>query len=199
MLAWQMTGGPADPVTVDVALLSRVARRDADALAALYDRHNRLVFSLVLRILRDRGEAEDVLQDVFVRVWDRAESYSPALGTPAAWLARVARNRAIDRLRSRQVRSNLSAPFESAPPAADETTSGDPEGQANQAEFRRTVRAALADLPEEQRVLIDAAYFDGFTQSELAERFNLPLGTVKTRIRAGMQTLRQRLAPPRHA
>lgn len=190
-----MTGGSTNPATVDVALLSRVARRDADALAALYDRHHRLLFSLILRILGDRGEAEDVLQEVFVRVWDRADSYSSALGAPSAWLVRVARNRAIDRLRSRQVRSGLAGAMDAAPPAADGSPSSDPEGQASQAELQRTVRAALADLPEEQRVLIDAAYFDGFTQSELAERYGLPLGTVKTRIRTAMQTLRRRLAP----
>jgi RNA polymerase sigma-70 factor (ECF subfamily) len=178
----------------DIALLTRVAGRDAGALADLYDRHNRLLFSLILRVLRDRGEAEDVLQEVFVRVWDRADSYSPALGTPLAWLVRIARNRAIDRLRSRQVRANVAESYEDPPVAADTTTAGNPEELARTAEHRRAIVAALDQLPPEQRTLIDAAYFEGFTQSELAERFNLPLGTVKTRIRTAMQTLRQSLA-----
>ena len=94
----------------DIALLDRIARRDQAGLAELYDRHCRLLFSLILRILRDRGEAEDVLQEVFVRVWDRADSYNPSLGTPAAWLVRISRNRAIDRLRSRTVRAGIQAP-----------------------------------------------------------------------------------------
>jgi RNA polymerase sigma-70 factor (ECF subfamily) len=190
-----MTGGPAESTTTDVALLSRIAGGEAVAVGELYDRHHRLLFSLILRILRDRGEAEDVLQEVFVRVWNRAESYSPALGTPSAWLARIARNRAIDRLRSRQVRATLSDPLEAAPPAMDPTPAADPEGQAAAGELRRTVESALATLPPEQRTLIDAAYFEGYTQSELAERFRLPLGTVKTRVRTAMQTLRQALGP----
>ncbi len=179
----------------DIALLTRVAGRDAGALADLYDRHNRLLFSLILRVLRDRGESEDVLQEVFVRVWDRADTYSPALGTPLAWLVRIARNRAIDRLRSRQVRANVAESYEDPPVAADPTPAGNPEQLARTAEHRRAIVAALDQLPPEQRTLIDAAYFEGFTQSELAERFNLPLGTVKTRIRTAMQELRKTLGP----
>ena len=190
-----MVAGSSGSATTDIALLTRVAGRDAGALADLYDRHNRLLFSLILRVLRDRGESEDVLQEVFVRVWDRADSYSPALGTPLAWLVRIARNRAIDRLRSRQVRANIAESYEDPPVAPDATPPGHPEQLARTAEHRRAIVAALDQLPVEQRTLIDAAYFQGFTQSELAERFGLPLGTVKTRIRTAMQTLRQTLGP----
>ena len=190
-----MVAGSSGSATADIALLARVADRDAGALADLYDRHNRLLFSLILRVLRDRGESEDVLQEVFVRVWDRADSYSPALGTPLAWLVRIARNRAIDRLRSRQVRANIAESYEDPPVATDATPPGNPEQLARTAEHRRAIVAALDQLPVEQRTLIDAAYFQGFTQSELAERFGLPLGTVKTRIRTAMQTLRQTLGP----
>ena len=189
-----MVAGSSGSATADIALLTRVAGRDAGALADLYDRHNRLLFSLILRVLRDRGESEDVLQEVFVRVWDRADSYSPALGTPLAWLVRITRNRAIDRLRSRQVRANIAESHEEPPVAADATPAGNPEQLARTAEHRRAIVAALDQLPVEQRTLIDAAYFQGFTQSELADRFALPLGTVKTRIRAAMQTLRGALA-----
>jgi RNA polymerase sigma-70 factor, ECF subfamily len=181
--------------TADIALLARVADRDGAAVGELYDRHNRLLFSLILRILRDRGESEDVLQEVFVRVWDRADSYSPALGTPSAWLVRIARNRAIDRLRSRQVRANIAESYEVTPVASDETPAANPELLARTSEHRRAILAALDQLPAEQRTLIDAAYFEGCTQSELAERFNLPLGTVKTRIRTAMQELRKTLGP----
>ena len=189
-----MTAGLSGSAIADIALLTRIAGRDADALGELYDRHNRLLFSLILRILRDRGESEDVLQEVFVRVWNRADSYSQAVGTPSAWLVRIARNRAIDRLRSRQVRAHVGESHDEPPVAADLTPAGNPEQLARTAEHRRAIIAALDQLPADQRTLIDAAYFDGYTQSELAERFNLPLGTVKTRIRTAMQALRGTLA-----
>ena len=179
----------------DVALLDRIARRDEAGLAELYDRHCRLLFSLILRILRDRGEAEDVLQEVFVRVWDRADSYNPALGTPAAWLVRISRNRAIDRLRSRTVRAGIHAPeIERPEQAPDPESRADPEQSAASSEERRVIVNAIAALPPEQRSLIESAFYEGYTQSELAERFDLSLGTVKTRIRTGMQSLRRALA-----
>lgn len=179
---------------VDVALIERVAKRDATALAELYDRHHRLLFSLIVRVLRDRGESEDVLQEAFVRVWDRAGTYSATLGTPLAWLVRIARNRAIDRLRSRHVRANVAEPLDVAPAALDATSEGNPEEVTATAEQRRAIVAALDTLPAEQRQLVESAFFEGYSQSELAEKFNLPLGTVKTRIRTAMQQLRTALA-----
>ena len=187
-----VTGSPGS--AGDVRLIERIVGRDQSALAELYDRHCRLLFTLILRILKDRGEAEDVLQEVFVRVWDSADRYDQALGAPAAWLARISRNRAIDRLRARAVRADLSvATPETALPAPDLAPSGDPEGLAVTGEQRRAIAAALATLPDNQRALIESAFFEGYTQSELAERFDLPLGTVKTRIRTGMQTLKRAL------
>jgi RNA polymerase sigma-70 factor, ECF subfamily len=181
--------------TADIALLDRIARRDQGALAELYDRHCRLLFSLILRILRDRGEAEDVLQEVFVRVWDRADSYNPSLGTPAAWLVRISRNQAIDRLRSRTVRAGIHAPEIDRPEqTADPAPDADPERYAASTEERHVIAEAIAALPQEQRLLIESAFYEGYTQSELAERFDLPLGTVKTRIRTGMQSLRRALS-----
>jgi RNA polymerase sigma-70 factor (ECF subfamily) len=163
----------------DSALLERIVARDASAVSVLYDRHARLLFNLILRILRDRADAEDVLQEVFVAVWTRAESYDPALGVPAAWLVRIARNRAIDRYRANAARGRLAdASQELAPPPA-----ADPEE-------RHDVVRALGVLPPEQRVLVEQAYFMGLTHSELAARFGLPLGTVKTRVRSGLLALR---------
>src|SRR5215471_14387152 len=177
-------------VSADISLIERIVARDGRAVGELYDRHNRLLFGLILRILRDRGEAEEVLQEVFVLVWAKAETYNVALGSPAAWLVRIARNRAIDRLRANAVRLRA---VEAAPePAA--SREADPESRATWTEQQRAVARALDALPSDQRVLIEDAYFLGLTQSELAEKYTLPLGTVKTRVRSGMQTLRQQLA-----
>jgi RNA polymerase sigma-70 factor (ECF subfamily) len=177
----------AEDTRGDITLIERIVARDQAAVGDLYDRHSRLLFGLILRILRDRSEAEEVLQEVFVLVWTRAETYNVALGSPAAWLVRIARNRAIDRLRANSIRLRAveSAP---KPPAAD-----NPESRAALSEQQRTVARALDALPRDQRELIEQAYFLGLTQSELAEKFALPLGTVKTRIRTGMMALRLQL------
>ena len=174
------TGDLAD----DAALLQRIVARDAAAVGELYDRHARLLFNLILRVLRDRADAEDVLQDVFVNVWERAGSYNPALGAPVAWLVRIARNRAIDRLRANAARTRLAETPHGA--AAAGAACGDP-GQ------RHDVTCALDVLPREQRELVECAYFMGLTHSELAARFGLPLGTVKTRVRNGLMALRAHL------
>jgi RNA polymerase sigma-70 factor (ECF subfamily) len=177
-----------DTTSADIALLDRIVARDERAVGELYDAHSRLLYGLILRILRDRSEAEEVLQEVFVQVWTRAETYNVSLGSPGAWLVRIARNRAIDRLRANSVRLRA---VESAPlPEAVAT----PETQAAISEQQRIVGRALEALPPDQRMLIEQAYFTGLTQSELADRFKLPLGTVKTRIRSGMIALRQQLS-----
>ena len=178
-----------DQTNIDVALFERVADHDERAVGELYDRHSSLLYAVILRILRNTRDAEDVLQDVFVALWTRVHTYDPALGSPVAWLVRIARNRAIDRLRASgvRVRTAESAYVEPATPTT-------PEDHVAAAEESRAVVKALAALPGEQRVLIEDAYFLGLTHAELAERHRLPLGTVKTRIRTGMQTLRQALS-----
>jgi RNA polymerase sigma-70 factor (ECF subfamily) len=178
----------------DLSVLQRIAARDTDALAELYDRHCRLLFGLILRIVRDRGEAEDILQETFVRVWNRAEIYDARMGGPLPWIVRVARNCAIDRLRVRRVRAAVDAPATGqAAVEAPGTGIQTPEAAVLDAERRETLGDALAVLPAEQRQLIEAAFFEGYTHGELARRFGLPLGTVKTRIRAGMIAMRKRL------
>jgi RNA polymerase sigma-70 factor (ECF subfamily) len=172
----------------DIALLERIVSGDQAAVADLYDRHSRLIFGLILRVLRDRGDAEEVMQEVFFSVWSRAASYNASLGTPVVWLARMARNRAIDRLRANQVRVRTAAAIEE--PSGPDS----PESSAVRNEESAVVRRALATLPDEQRMLIEQAYYAGLTQSELAAHFGLPLGTVKTRVRTGMISLREQLA-----
>jgi len=178
---------PSEETRLDVALLHRVAARDQGALGELYDRHSRLLFGLILHIVRERRDAEEILQEVFVQAWMRVDTFNPALGSPAGWLIGIARNRAIDRLRNNAVR--LRSAEQATPPSPVET----PEAQASTAERQRDVARALAALAPEQRELIELAYFQGLTQSELAARFELPLGTVKTRIRTGLLALRSHL------
>jgi RNA polymerase sigma-70 factor (ECF subfamily) len=153
---------------------------------------------VIIRILGSPSDAEEVLQETFVRVWSRADTYDALLGSPAAWLTRIARNRAIDRLRARRVRGNVA--IEPAAHAADDARrSGEPvtrETPETLLEGRATagaVRTALATLTPAQRALIEAAFFEGYTHSELATRFGVPLGTVKTRIRTGLAAMRDRL------
>ena len=180
----------------DLSLMQRIAARDAGALAELYDRHSRLLFGLILRIVRDRSEAEDILQEAFIRVWRRAEIYDGRTGGPLPWIVRVARNCAIDRLRARRARAAVNAPaidLAAVEVAAPTTGIPTPEAAVLEAERRERLTDALAGLPAEQRRLIEAAFFEGYTHSELAQRYGLPLGTVKTRIRAGMLAMRKRL------
>jgi len=186
------THGPAD----DLSLLQRIATRDDAALAELYDRHHRLAFAIIQRIVQSPSDAEEVLQETFVRVWSRAETYDARLGSPAAWIVRIARNRAIDRVRARQARADVNAavPAVDDAAAARELPSRDtPESVLHSTYAARAVRGAVAALPAAQRTLIEAAFFEGYTHQELAARFGVPLGTVKTRIRNGLLSLRGRL------
>jgi RNA polymerase sigma-70 factor (ECF subfamily) len=175
-----------EDIRYDVSLLKRIVAQEAEAVGELYDRHSSLLYGLILRILRNASEAEEVLQDVFLQVWKRAETFNADLGTPVAWLVRIARNRAIDRLRKNTV--NLRT-LEVPPPLPSES----PETRAALSEEQRALGRALEALSAEERKLLEHAYFLGLTQSELAERFGLPLGTVKTRIRTALSTLRREL------
>jgi RNA polymerase sigma-70 factor (ECF subfamily) len=183
---------------VDLGLLQRIATRDETALAELYDRHSRLAYTVIMRILGSPSDAEEVLQETFVRVWSRADTYDPHLGSPAAWLTRIARNRAIDRLRARRVRMNVTVEpaahaGDDAPRSWEPVTRETPETELQGRTTAGAVRTALAALTPAQRALIEAAFFEGYTHSELATRFGVPLGTVKTRIRTGLAAMRGRL------
>src|SRR6266853_1789973 len=175
----------------DGALLRAVAAGDKDAFRQLYTQHSSLLFALALKILSDRTEAEDVLQETFVQVWKTAASFDDQRGKPLGWFIMLARSRAIDRLRSRKTRARLTdsaGQDDSQIPTA--TTPAD---DAVASEAQRTVRDALGKLPDEQRVPIEMAYFGGLTQFEIAERLSQPLGTVKTRIRTGIIRLREQI------
>ncbi len=176
----------------DESLLRRIQRRDETALEELYDRQSTAVYSLALRIVGDRAAAEDVLSDVFWRVWRRAETFDPRRGSLTAWLLTITRRRALDELRMGARRER----WERSPDAMGEgpqERAPSPEGEALAGEVQEHVREALSALPPEQRGPIELAYFEGLTHVEIADRLQEPLGTIKTRIRTGMQRLRESL------
>ena len=178
---------------LDAELLRAVARGDEAAFARVYDRYAPILLGLMLRILRSRPEAEDVLQEVFLQVWQQARAFDPARGRAFTWLATLARSRAIDRLRavdSRERAAQRSAE-DGRPPAAESQSWA--EEEAIRAERAEAVRAALAELPEEQRQVLLLAYLEGMSQSEIAAAKNQPLGTVKTRTRTGLKRLSEAL------
>jgi RNA polymerase sigma-70 factor (ECF subfamily) len=168
-------------------LIQRMAAGDRDAFASFYDRYAALVLTFATRLLRAGTDAEDLLQEAFLQVWRQAHSYDQARGSPEAWIMTMTRSRAIDKLRSRRRRDEgMSFPREGPHLEG----GGAVESGAAESEARLTVHGALAKLPEVQRVVLELAYFDGFTQSEIAARLGEPLGTVKTRLRAGLERLR---------
>ncbi len=170
-----------------VRLLAEIARGDREAFARFYDLHAALVHTFALRILRERSEAEEVAQDVFVQVWRQAEGYSRDRGTPEAWLITLTRSRGIDKLRSRRRRDEMVRPADDRDRLPEPVA---PESASGPAEARATLGGALGDLPPAQRSVLELAYFDGLTQTEIAARLNEPLGTVKTRMRTGLERLR---------
>ena len=174
----------------DAGLLRAVARGDESAFARVYDRYSPILLGLLLRILRSRAEAEDVLQEVFLQVWQQARSFDESRGRAFTWLVTLARSRAIDRLRavdSRERAAQRSAEDGAAPAVAPASSWADEE--AIRAERAEAVRDALGELPEEQRQVLVLAYLEGVSQSEIATAKNQPLGTVKTRTRAGLKKL----------
>jgi RNA polymerase sigma-70 factor (ECF subfamily) len=182
----------AEDRAADHACLERMARGSGEALAELYDRHARSVYSLALRILQDQGEAEDVVQDVFSQAWRQASRYDKSRGHVGPWLLTLARSRAIDRLRARRARPDRPAEDGTLVGLADRTMPADL--QLVSAEQVARVRVALETLPMLQRVAIELAYYEGLTHTEIAARLEQPLGTVKTRIRTALLKLRDALA-----
>ena len=175
----------------DRAAVDRMAGGDTSALAALYDRHARAIYSLAMRIVSDAAEAEDVVQDVFTQAWRQAKQYDAARAPVAAWLMIITRARALDRLRRRRSRITATEIDAGTPHPRDPDPSQ--ETLVITAEQAERLRGALGDLPDGQRTAIELAYYQGLTQSDIAEKLQEPLGTIKTRIRAGLQKLREAL------
>lgn len=181
----------------DRELMARIKARDASALSELYDHYNRLLFGLILSILKKREEAEDILQEVFTKIWQQAEKFDLERGTVYTWIVTLARNRSIDRLRSKvykeQKKQSTSLDDKDVfhPLYSDES---DPLENTILTERAKKVHQALDQISEKQRKVLQVAYFSGMSQSEISEEFDIPLGTVKTRMRDGMIKLRELLA-----
>jgi RNA polymerase sigma-70 factor (ECF subfamily) len=174
----------------DAALLEAIRRRDEGAIAALYDRYGRLAYGLAYRVLGERGAAEDVVQEAFLSVWHRAASFETARGSVRTWLLSIVHHRAIDRLRGKAGRTRQDAPID----AFERTlASEDPWREVAQVLQREALLRAIATLPDVQRQAIMMAYFDGYTQQEIATAMGVPVGTVKGRLRLAMQRLRSLL------
>jgi len=173
------------------ALIARMGEGDQAALSSLYDRTSARVFALALRVLRDQTAAEEVVLDVYMQAYRQAGSYEPGRGRAMAWLLSLARSRAVDRVRAEARQRRHLAPLdETAPPPSRDP---DPDESTAAAEVARVVRAALDALDPEQRRVLEIAYYSGLSQSEIALALGLPLGTVKTRTRSAIMTLRRQL------
>jgi len=179
---------------IDPTLLARVVKGDQQAFSQLYDHSSTLLFTLAVRILGNREEAAELLQDVYLEVWRKVSRYDVGRGTPIAWLVTLTKSRAIDRLRARASRGyRTTNPLEAGTAAQMADPGPSPlETQADQ-ELRMAVGTAVGDLPQAQQQAIELAYYEGLSHTEIAARLNQPLGTVKTRIKLGMSKLRESL------
>ncbi len=174
--------------SADAALIERLRNRDPEGLSSAYDRYSPLVYSLFLRITRDQSVAEDLVQELFIRVWSHARSFDADKGALGVWILSIARNMAIDHVRSAQARfASRLRPIEHADRAYNESRKHDPESRIDQT---RTVQNAFAALNLNQKRVLELAYFEGFSQSEIAEHLHEPLGTVKSWMRSALINLR---------
>jgi len=183
LLALEMSG------QYDEELARRLQRREQSAMADLYDRFGRLTYSVILAIVRDTGVAEDLVQETFLRVWNRAQGFEPGKGALGPWLLAIARNRAIDYIRS--VQSRMDRNSYEFDVREHPSLFVDMEREVVNSDHARVIRGALAKLSDNQRKVIELAYYEGLSQSEMAERLGQPLGTVKTWVRSALQMLRE--------
>ena len=207
-VAESVTSGPFDPVELerrpaapgvttrvtdhlhDVHLMGRVAAGDQEAFAAIFDRHSPIVLGVLMRMMRDKSLAEEILQEAFLQAWRQAASYRPQKATPRGWLVMLARSRALDRLRADRARRGREDATARQGGAAALVPAEGPK-RLEEEERRRTVSSILERLPEAQRRCIELAYFDGLSHTQIAESLEEPLGTIKSRLRFGMQKLRE--------
>jgi len=190
-----MSTDPAHDLDAEIELLRRVAQGDRVSFETLYDRFSGVLFSTAYRVLNNQEAAEDVLQDVFIQIWEKAPLYDPARGKPMTWAVTLTRNKAIDRLRSTVRRNRLQDEVEREAENFEQFDGRSSFDAVAAGETNQIVRDAIQKLSKDQREAIELAFFSSLTQTEIAERLNEPLGTIKARIRRGMMKLREVLNP----
>ena len=190
-----MPTDPANDLDAEIALLQRVAQGDRVSFETLYDRFSGVLFSTAYRVLNNQEAAEDVLQDVFIQIWEKAPLYDPVRGKPMTWAVTLTRNKAIDRLRSTVRRNRLHDDMEREAETFEQFDDRSSFDAVAAGETSQIVRDAIQKLSKDQREAIELAFFSSLTQGEIAERLNEPLGTIKARIRRGMMKLREVLNP----
>ncbi len=192
---------PRDHAESDDALIVRLSAGDESALGVLYDRFGTMAYSLALAMLQEAADAEEVVGDAFAQLWRTASTYDSTRGSLQAWVITVTRSRALDCLRARARSASAAATFERAAPTDTEYLVADadarPDDATERADLRARLRTLLAELPVAQRRVVELAYFEGLSQSEIAARLDEPLGTIKTRARTALHQLRESLAPLR--
>ena len=181
----------AAELAADTEMLQAVGRRDVAAFQAFYRKFNSLLYATIFRVLNDHQDTEDIMQEVLVQVWQKAHLYEPSKGKPLTWVTTMARNRAIDRIRAKQRRAKLNDDFEQETKPLQAEFEEDTSDLVTSNENDKVVQSAVLELTPDQQEAIQLAYFGGLTQSEIAEKLNEPLGTVKARIRRGVQRLEQ--------
>ncbi len=179
----------------DIQLLQRIAERDSQAFQTFYKKYSGLIFAAISNVLNDHHDTEDVMQEVSVQLWNKAHLYEPRKGKPLTWLTTMARNRAIDRIRSKQRRSRLNDDFELENKKTQPEFEESAHDHLELKERDSLIRRAVAKLNDDQREAIHLAYFSGLTQAEVAEQLNEPLGTIKARIRRGVSRLETLVKP----
>ena len=189
-----MTTAPeSDDRTVELDLLARITKRERAAFEQLYTRYSNILYATAMKFLKEDADAQDVVQDVFIQIWDKAKLYDPAKGKPLTWALTMTRNRSIDRIRAIQRRTRLRDDFEKETVADESAGIREALSGVDASERTQILRDAVGRLSPEQRKVIDLAFFGGLTQSEIADRLDEPLGTVKARARRGLMKLKELL------
>ncbi len=180
-----------DDRSVELDLLARVAKRERAAFEQLYDRYANILYATAMKFLKEDADAQDVVQDVFIQIWDKAKLYDPAKGKPLTWALTLTRNRSIDRIRAIQRRTRLRDDFEKETVVDESAGVREALSGVDASEKSQILRDAVGRLSPEQRNVIELAFFSGFTQSEIADRLGEPLGTIKARARRGLMKLKE--------
>ena len=189
-----MTTAPeSDDRTVELDLLARITKRERAAFEQLYTRYSNILYATAMKFLKEDADAQDVVQDVFIQIWDKAKLYDPAKGKPLTWALTMTRNRSIDRIRAIQRRTRLRDDFEKETVADESAGIREALSGVDASERTQILRDAVGRLSPEQRKVIELAFFGGLTQSEIADRLGEPLGTVKARARRGLMKLKELL------